>query len=145
MYLVSACLAGVNCRYDGKDSADKKVVELVNQGKAIPVCPEQLGGLSTPRISCELVNQPGDKKIINKEGTDRTKEFCLGAERTLAIAKALGIKKAIMKSKSPSCGCGQIYDGSFTGRLIPGNGMAVELLLQNGIEVITEKDLLENI
>jgi uncharacterized protein YbbK (DUF523 family) len=141
MYLVSACLAGVNCRYDGKDSADERVVELVNQGKAIPVCPEQLGGLSTPRISCEQVNQPGDRKIINKEGIDRTEEFRLGAERTLAIAKALGIKKAIMKSKSPSCGCGQIYDGTFSGTLIQGNGMAVELLLRSGIEVITEKDL----
>ncbi len=144
MYLVSACLAGVNCRYDGKDSADERVMELVNQGKAIPVCPEQLGGLSTPRISCERVNQPGDKKIINKEGIDRTEEFYLGAERTLAIAKALGIKKAIMKSKSPSCGCGQIYDGTFSGTLIQGNGMAVELLLRSGIEVITEKDLTDN-
>ncbi len=144
MYLVSACLAGVNCRYDGKDSADEKVMELVNQGKAIPVCPEQLGGLSTPRISCELVHQPGDKQIINREGTDRTEEFRLGAERTLAVAKALGIKKAIMKSKSPSCGCGQIYDGTFSGKLIPGNGLAVELLLKNGIEVVTEKDFSEN-
>jgi uncharacterized protein YbbK (DUF523 family) len=116
-------------------------MELVNQGRAIPVCPEQLGGLSTPRISCERVNQPGDKKIINKEGNDRTEEFRLGAERTLAIAKALGIKKAIMKSKSPSCGCGQIYDGTFSGTLIQGNGIAVELLLRSGIEVITEKDL----
>jgi uncharacterized protein YbbK (DUF523 family) len=131
----------VNCRYDGKDSMNEKVLELVNQGKAIPICPEQLGGLSTPRISCELVNQPGDRKIINKEGNDRTEEFRLGAERTLAIAKALGVKKAIMKSKSPSCGCGQIYDGTFSGTLIQGNGMAVELLLRSGIEVITEKDL----
>ncbi len=141
MYLVSACLAGVNCRYDGKDYPYDKVVELVNQGEAIPVCPEQLGGLTTPRISCEIVNQPGDPKVINKEGVDRTKEFLLGAERTLAIAKVLGVKKAIMKSKSPSCGCGQIYDGTFSGNLIPGNGLAVERLLQNGIEVITEKDL----
>ena len=142
MYLVSACLAGVNCRYDGKDSANEKVLELVKQGKAIFVCPEQLGGLTTPRISCELVNQPGARRVINKEGTDRTEEFWLGAKRTLAIAKALGIKKAIMKSKSPSCGCGQIYDGSFSGNLIPGNGLAVQLLLENGIEVVTEKDLL---
>ena len=145
MYLVSACLAGVNCRYDGRDSVNEKVLELVNQGKAIPVCPEQLGGLTTPRISCELVNQPGEKKIINKEGTDRTEEFRLGAERTLAIAKALGVKKAIMKSKSPSCGCGQIYDGTFSGRLISGNGLAVDLLLQNGIEVMTEKELSDNL
>jgi uncharacterized protein YbbK (DUF523 family) len=138
MYLVSACLAGVNCRYDGKGSVNEKVLELVNQGLAIPVCPEQLGGLTTPRISCELV---GDKKVVNKEGTDRTEEFMLGAERTLSIAKALGVNKAIMKSKSPSCGCGQIYDGTFSGTLIPGNGVAVSLLLKNGIEVITEKDL----
>ncbi|MDF2906225.1 MAG: hypothetical protein K0R34_1546 [Herbinix sp.] len=138
MYLVSACLAGVNCRYDGKGSVNEKVLELVNQGLAIPVCPEQLGGLTTPRISCELV---GDKKVVNKEGTDRTEEFMLGAERTLLIAKALGVNKAIMKSKSPSCGCGQIYDGTFSGTLIPGNGVAVSLLLKNGIEVITEKDL----
>ncbi len=142
MYLVSACLAGVNCRYDGKDSANEKVMELVKQGKAIFVCPEQLGGLTTPRISCELVIQPGARRVINKEGTDRTEEFWLGAKRTLAIAKALGIKKAIMKSKSPSCGRGQIYDGSFSGNLIPGNGLAVQLLLENGIEVVTEKDLL---
>jgi uncharacterized protein YbbK (DUF523 family) len=141
MYLVSACLAGINCRYDGKDSVNERVVELVKQGKAIPVCPEQLGGLTTPRISCEIKNQPGKQRIINKEGADRTEEFLLGAERTLAIAKALGIKKAIMKSKSPSCGCGQIYDGTFSGKLIPGNGMATELLLQDGIEVWTEKEL----
>jgi uncharacterized protein YbbK (DUF523 family) len=140
MYLVSACLAGVNCRYDGKDSLNEKVQELVNQGKAIPVCPEQLGGLSTPRISCERVSLSGGRKVINKEGIDRTEEFQLGAERTLAIAKALGVTKAIMKSKSPSCGCGQIYDGTFSGTLIPGNGMAVELLLNNDIEVITDKD-----
>jgi uncharacterized protein YbbK (DUF523 family) len=141
MYLISACLAGVNCRYDGKASTNEKVIELVNQGEAVLVCPEQLGGLTTPRISCEIVNQPGDRKVINREGEDRTREFCLGAERTLAIAKALGVKKAIMKSKSPSCGCGQIYDGTFSKQLISGNGMAVELLLQNGIEVITEKEL----
>lgn len=140
MYLVSACLAGIECRYDGKGKAEDAIVRLVQQGKAIPVCPEQLGGLTTPRISCEIVDQPGERKVINKEGDDRTEEFVIGAERTLAIAKALGIKKAIMKSKSPSCGCGMIYDGTFSGRLIPGNGLAVEQLLQNGIEVISEKD-----
>ncbi len=140
MYLVSACLAGIECRYDGKGKAEDAIVKLVQQGKAIPVCPEQLGGLTTPRISCEIVDRLGERKVINKEGDDRTEEFVLGAERTLAIAKALGIKKAIMKSKSPSCGCGMIYDGSFSGRLIPGNGLAVEQLLQNGIEVISEKD-----
>lgn len=140
MYLVSACLAGIECRYDGKGKAEDAIVRLIQQGLAVPVCPEQLGGLTTPRISCEIVNQSGETKVINQEGADRTEEFVLGAERTLAIAKALGITKAVMKSKSPSCGCGMIYDGTFSGRLIPGNGVAVELLLQNGIEVMTEQD-----
>ncbi len=141
MYLVSACLAGSPCRYDGRDYLCEPVAELVAQGRAVPVCPEQLGGLTTPRISCELVDQSEEMKIINKEGVDCTKEFMLGARRTLAIAKALGIKKAVMKSKSPSCGCGQIYDGTFSGRLIPGDGVAARLLMDNGIEVVSEKDL----
>ena len=140
MYLVSACLVGMNCRYDGKDSPNEKVMELVKQGKAIPVCPEQLGGLATPRICCEIVKGPDNRRVINKEGDDQTEEFLLGAERTLAIVKALEIKKAIMKSRSPSCGCGQIYDGTFSGRLIPGNGLTVELLFQNNIEIITEEE-----
>ncbi len=141
MYLVSACLAGSPCRYDGRDYLYEPVAELVAQGRAVPVCPEQLGGLTTPRVSCELVDQSEEIKIINKEGADCTKEFVLGAQRTLAIAKALGIKKAVMKSKSPSCGCGQIYDGTFSGRLIPGGGVAARLLMDNGIEVVSEKDL----
>ena len=140
IYLVSACLAGSPCRYDGRAYTCEPVAELVAQGRAVPVCPEQLGGLTTPRISCEITDQPGEIKILNKEGADCTEEFLLGAERTLAIAKALGIKKAVMKSKSPSCGCSEIYDGTFSGRLIPGNGIATGLLRDNGIEVVTEKD-----
>lgn len=137
MYLVSACLAGVQCRFDGKSYESQKVIDLVNSGEAIPVCPEQLGGLATPRVSCEII---GDK-VMNKEGQDLTVEFILGAERTLAIAKVLGIKKAVLKSKSPSCGCGKIYDGTFTGVLVDGYGKAAELLKENGIEVCTEQDL----
>jgi uncharacterized protein YbbK (DUF523 family) len=135
--LVSACLAGINCRYDGKSKECEIVSKLVNTGKAIPVCPEQLGGLSTPRVSSEII---GDK-VMSKEGRDCTAEFTLGAERTLAIAKALGIKKAILKSKSPSCGCGKIYDGTFSGTLVDGYGKAAELLKKHGIEVVTENDV----
>lgn len=142
MYLVSSCLAGINCRYNGGNSEHKTIVELVNQGKAIPVCPEQLAGLSTPRSSCEIVvYENGDIKVISEDGQDFTKQFIEGAKKTLAIAKAIGIKKAILKSKSPSCGCGLIYDGTFSGNLIKGNGLAAELLIKNNIEVYTENNL----
>ncbi|MCQ4923582.1 DUF523 domain-containing protein [Tissierella carlieri] len=142
MYLVSSCLVGINCRYNGGNSEHKAIVELVNQGKAIPVCPEQLAGLLTPRSSCEIVTyENGDIKVISKDGRDFTKQFIEGAKKTLAIAKAIGIKKAILKSKSPSCGCGLIYDGTFSGNLIEGNGLVAELLIKNNVEVYTENNL----
>lgn len=142
MYLVSSCLAGVNCRYNGSNTENKIIVELVKRGLAIPVCPEQLGGLPTPRACCEIViSENGQKKIISQDGQDVTKEYIEGAKKTLAIAKVIGIKKAILQSRSPSCGCGMIYDGNFQGKLIKGNGVTAELLLSNGIEVITENEL----
>lgn len=142
MYLVSSCLAGINCRYDGKDSENEAVMELVKKGKAIPVCPEQLAGLPAPRSCCEIVtDSESNKKIMSADGQDLTKEFTNGAEKTLGIAKIIGIKKAILKSKSPSCGCGCIYDGTFSGKLISGNGFTAELLINNGIEVLTEQDI----
>ena len=139
MYLVSACLAGFNCRYDGRSNENKTVIDLVKQGKAVPVCPEQLAGLHTPRVSCEIQMQ--NRRVISKDGRDLTEEFVNGAERTLAIAQALNIKKAILKAKSPSCGCGEIYDGSFSGKLVEGNGLTAELLIKNGIEVCTEMQI----
>ena len=142
MYLVSSCLAGINCRYNGGNSEHRTIVKLVNQGKAIPVCPEQLAGLSTPRTSCEIVVcENGGIKVISEDGQDFTKQFSEGAEKALAIAKSIGIKKAILKSKSPSCGCGLIYDGTFSGKLIEGNGLTAELLIKNDIEVYTENNL----
>lgn len=143
MYIVSACLAGINCRYDGKNSENELIVELLKQGKAIPVCPEQLGGLPTPRASCEIVNDEttNDKRVITKDKKDCTKEFLEGAEKTLLVAKAVGAKRAILKSKSPSCGYGCIYDATFSGNLIKGNGLTTELLIKNEIEVYTENDL----
>lgn len=142
MYLISACLGGVNCRYDGKNSENKAVMDLIKSGKAILMCPEQLGGLPTPRISCEIITQKdGTKKVVSRDNEDFTDNFIRGAEEVLKIAKASGIKKAILKSKSPSCGCGLIYDGTFSGKLIEGNGVTAELLCKNGIEVRTEKDI----
>lgn len=142
MYLVSSCLAGVNCRYDGRNNENKIIVELIKQGQAISICPEQLGGLSIPRQSCEvIIDEMQNKKILSKGEQDFTKEFIEGAKKTLEIAKVIGIKKAILKSKSPSCGCGFIYDGTFLGKLIKGNGLTAELLIKNGIEVYTENDL----
>ena len=103
----------------------------------IPVCPEQLGGLPTPREPAEQ----RDEKVITKFGKDVTQNFKKGAEQVLKIAKLFGIKKAILKQKSPSCGCGKIYDGSFSGRIIKGDGVTTTLLKRNGIKVISEEDL----
>ena len=142
MYLVSSCLAGVNCRYDGSNSENKYIAKLVKEGKVIALCPEQLAGLSTPRPSCEIIiDENSNKRVISKDGKDLTDNFMEGAEKTLGIIKAADINKVILQSRSPSCGCGLIYDGTFSGKLIEGNGLVAELLMKNGIEVYTENDL----
>lgn len=137
MYLVSSCLAGINCRYNGKSSENKFIIDLIKSGNAIPLCPECIGGLPTPRDPSEIV----EGRVLTNKGVDVTKEFILGAEKILEICKLLKIKKAILKSNSPSCGYLTIYDGSFTGKLITGNGITSDLLSKNGIEVFTEKDI----
>lgn len=134
MYLVSACLAGINCRYDAKSKINDKIKSLVDSGQAIIACPEELGGLSTPRVPCEIISG----KVISKVGVDCTKEFNFGANRTLEIAKNNGVKKAILKSKSPSCGYKLVYDGSFSGNIVKGNGVTADLLSKNGIEIFNE-------
>lgn len=133
MILVSACLCGINCKYNGKNNYNKKIFNLVKEGKAIPICPEQLGGLSTPRVPSEIKNG----RVINKEGIDVTDNFKKGALEVLELCKKLNINKVILKSKSPSCGKGLIYSGDFDGKLVEGNGILTELLLKNDIEVIT--------
>lgn len=139
LYIVSACLAGIKCRYDGKDNGDEKIIQLVKEGKAIPVCPEVFGGLSIPRVPCEIVlDDKGNIKVINKEGVDCTENFKEGAKKSLAIAEILGADTAILKSKSPSCGCGKIYDGTFSGKLVEGDGVAAKFLTENGIKVYNE-------
>lgn len=133
MILVSACLCGINCKYNGKNNYNEEVFKLVKDGLAIPVCPEQLGGLTTPRIPSEIK----DGRVINKEGKDVTDNFKKGALEVLELCKKLNITKVILKSKSPSCGKGKIYNGNFDGTLVEGNGILTEILLKNNIEVIT--------
>lgn len=137
MKLCSACLLGLKCRYDGQSKVHAKVINLASQEILIPVCPEQMGGLSTPRTAAEIK----DGCVVTTECTDVTKEFELGAEEVLKIAKLYDIKEAILKQRSPSCGCGLIYDGTFSDNIIKGDGITTKLLKENGINVITEEDL----
>lgn len=141
MILVSSCLAGINCKYNGGNNYNEKVFNLVKEGKAIPVCAEQLGGLTTPRIASEIKYIDGKRYVINKDGEDVTEQFEKGANEILDLAKKLNITKAILKAKSPSCGKGKIYNGEFNGGLIDGNGILADLLQKNGIEVITENEI----
>ena len=133
--LVSACLLGTNCKYSGGNNYSEEVMEYLKDYEIIPICPEQLGGLPTPRPASEII----EDKVINNEGTDVTYNYQNGAEEALKIAKLLGIKKALLKAKSPSCGNGKIYDGTFSGTLIDGDGITTKLLKENNIEVITIK------
>jgi len=135
--ICSACLLGIICRYDGKSKPNGKVINLVKKEILIPVCPEQSGGLATPREGVELKG----KMAITESGKDVTKNFTKGTEQVLHIAKILGINDAILKQRSPSCGCGQIYDGTFFGKIIKGDGITAALLKKNGIKIISEEDL----
>ena len=141
MILVSSCLLGINCKYSGGNNYQEKILKLVKEGKAIFACPEQLGGLTTPRLPAEIVYKDNKRYVINKEERDVTEEYERGAEEVLKILKEMNITKVIFKSKSPSCGCGQIYDGTFSNKLIKGNGITTQLLIDNGIEVLTELDI----
>lgn len=137
--LISACLLGVDCRYDGKNNKlpDEKLRELKEKYELIPVCAEVYGGLTTPRV-------PSERRyggVFSKEGMDVTAEFTKGAEAVLYLAELLGAELAILKENSPSCGSGRIYDGSFTGTLTEGDGVTAELLKKHGISVIGEKKL----
>lgn len=147
MKLISACLCGINCAWNGKSKVSPKVLKLMKSGEFIPVCPEQLGGLSTPRVPQEIQGGSGEDvlcgkcKVINKEGKDVTSEFIKGAEETLKIARLTNATEFIAKSKSPSCGCGSTYNGTFSGTLIKGDGVTTALLKENGIKVVSEEDL----
>src|SRR3989338_7283798 len=137
MKLCSACLLGIKCRYDGKSELNKKAIALSRKEALIPICPEQLGGLPTPREPAELRGN----KVVTRSGKDVTGNFAIGAEQVLRLARLFGIKEAILKQRSPSCGCREIYDGSFSGKIIKGHGITASLLKKNGIKVISDKDL----
>jgi uncharacterized protein YbbK (DUF523 family) len=148
MKLISACLLGIKCAWDGQDIyKSDKAIELSNSEMLMPVCPEQLGGLRTPRAPQEIQGGNGEDvldgkcKVLNIDGKDVTHEFITGAEETLKIVKLLHIEEFIGKSRSPSCGCGQIYDGTFSRQLIDGDGVTTALLKRNGIRIITEEGL----
>lgn len=143
MYLVSACLAGGTCRYDART---KPVAPEVNQalarGEVLPVCPEQLGGLATPRPPAEIISGTGADvwqgraKVVTAGGEDVTPAFLSGARQVLQLAHTLGVQGAILKDKSPSCGVRCIYDGTFTRSLRPGQGVTTALLTASGIPCV---------
>ena len=130
-------MAGINCNYKNESRPCQKIIELVKQGKAIPVCPERLGGLTTPRFPAE---QRGNK-VFTKGEKDVTIQFKRGAKEALKIAKLANCNEAILKSKSPSCGSGKIYDGTFSGKLIDGDGICAKIFKENNIKVFTEEEI----
>ena len=135
--LVSACLLGLDCRYDGKNCYIGKIEELKKHAVLIPVCPEQMGGLPTPRVPAEIQGE----RLISREGTDVTSNYEKGAEMALKIAQINGCDMALLKQKSPSCGHGRIYDGSFSSNIIEGEGNTTKLLLNNGIRCYSDEEI----
>ena len=134
--LVSACLVGVHCRYNEKGVMDQKVMGLMERANLIPVCPELFGGLSTPREPAER----SEDKVMTITGQDVTREYEKGARETLELARVYGCRCAVLKERSPSCGSGMIYDGTYSGNLIKGDGVTAELLKKEGIQVIGESE-----
>lgn len=134
--MVSACLLGVPCRYDGGSKAAPRVLALRDDHELIPVCPEQLGGLATPRPPCEI----SQGRVINARGEDRTAPFLQGAQEALRLFRLLQCRAAILKSRSPSCGKGLVYDATFSKTLVSGNGLFTQLLLDEGVRVFQEED-----
>ena len=139
LILVSACLAGCPCRYDGKDKLIPEIRDMVLSGDAVTVCPEVAGGLPTPRAPSEIIGE----RVVSRADVDVTEEYRRGAEAALATARQYGCRLAIMKAKSPSCGKGVIHNGKFDGGLVNGDGVTVKLLIENGIEVMTEKEFVD--
>lgn len=146
-YLISACLLGLRTRYDGGDNRDERVLQFCKQHRCIPVCPEQLGGLPTPRPSAEIRGGSGSDvlagkcAVVDKTGADVSAAFRFGAEQVLLLVGIFKAKGAVLKSRSPSCGPGVIYDGTFKGRCRTGDGVTAALLKKHGCQVFSEQDL----
>lgn len=135
--LVSACLLGIGCRYDGKHKADSGVLALADRYELIPVCPEIYGGLPTPRVPSERIGN----LVMMKDGTDVTENYQRGASEALELCRIFNIKTAILKERSPSCGKWKIYDGTFTSTLTDRDGVTAELLISKGIRVLGESEI----
>ncbi|OME70097.1 hypothetical protein BSK65_14020 [Paenibacillus odorifer] len=148
MILVSSCLAGMKVRYNGTDCLDEKIQKLLNDNQAIAVCPELLGGFSTPREPAEIIGGNGEDvlagtaKVVDRSGTDVTDMYLKGAYITLAKAQEVSATMVVLKENSPSCGSSMIYNGEFKGKKISGNGVTTALLRKNGIEVTSEENWL---
>ena len=140
MILVSACLLGENCKYSGGNNRSEAVLRYLEGKEYIPFCPELEGGLSVPRPPCEI----RDDRVYTPDGTDCTAEFTIGARKALALCRETGVSAAILKERSPSCGSHMIYDGSFSGTKIPGQGVTARLLGEDGIALYSEQDI-ENV
>lgn len=135
--LVSACLLGENCKYSGGNNRCDEIIELGKKHRLIPICPECFGGLPIPRVPSEIK----EGRVYSKNGEDLTDVFVDGAEKALYVAEESGCQLAILKERSPSCGFGEIYDGSFSGKTIRGNGITAQLLYEHGIAIIGETKL----
>ena len=133
---VSSCLLGINCKYNGRSNINEGIIKLKEKYELVPICPEVLGGLPTPRIPSEIIKD----KVINKEGMDVTKNYNDGANKALQILKDNNIDIVILKSKSPSCGRDKIYDGTFSHTLINGQGVSAKLFSENNITIYDEND-----
>lgn len=149
MIIVSACIAGVSCRYDGTSRLNEKILKLVAEKKAIPLCPEILGGRKIPREPVEIINGNGEDVldgkayVKDKNGNDVTTEILTGVKEFLFTVERLGVKIVILKTKSPTCGSGKIYDGTFSNVLKDGDGVLVAALRQKGIKIYTEENFME--
>ena len=135
--MVSACLAGENCKYNGGNNQNEKVLKLIAENEAVTVCPEVMGGLPTPRVSSEICNGV----VTSKDGRVVDAQFREGARQCLEIALREQPDLIVFQSRSPSCGVKQRYDGSFTGKLIKGSGITAQLLMEHGFHVIDVEDL----
>lgn len=135
--LISACILGCCCRYDGASKPHPLAEALAQRHTLVPVCPEQMGGLSTPRPPAE---RQGDR-VVTREGRDVTEQYRKGAEEALRLCRLMGCEAAVLKERSPSCGCGAIYDGTFSKTLCPGDGVTAERLASAGIPVYGESQL----
>ena len=135
--MVSACLLGENCKYSGGNNRDENVLRFIDGHEVIPVCPEAMGGLPTPRPPAEIVRG----EVINREGKSVDAQYRRGAQMALEIARREKIDLAILQSRSPSCGVKEIYDGTFSGKRIPGQGVTARLLAEQGFKLVDREDL----